>query len=717
MTNGNAERSGNDLPFFNRELSWIEFNARVLEQGLRIELPLLERLRFLTIVSSNFDEFFMVRYASLKRIAKTARGPACPSGITVRELITKIHARVAELVQSLYGCLMDDLFPRLSENGLCFLRPGMYTSSQARYLQSLFLKEIFPVLTPVKAAVGERFPLAGNTRLHAAFELIPIGDRPDRYERHTAVLQVPPNLDRLVMIPDDGGGRVCFTLLEDVILSNAGALFPGYAIQSSVLFRVTRDADLGVDEERDEDFLEAMEEIVAGREHSDPVRLEVSADGSPSLRERLVKLFGLEPAEVYTVSGPIDPRVFIGLVELAGYDRLRYPEWKPVVPPEFSPDEPIWDVIRTRDVALFHPYESFDPVLRFINDAARDPQVLAIKMTLYRTSGRSPVVRALAAAAESGKQVTALVELKARFDEERNISWANQLERAGVIVVYGIAKLKVHAKAILVVRRETTGIRRYVHLGTGNYNDRTAKVYTDIGLFSAKEDLTAEVSLFFNAITGYSSAPMLRKLAMSPISLKHRILTMIDREAERAGAGMPGVIMAKLNSLADPDVIGALYRASQAGVQVLLNVRGICMLVPGVPGVSENIHVTSIIDRFLEHSRIVYFHNGGDEEVFLSSADWMTRNLERRVELLFPVEQEDLRERISEALRVSFRDNTNASLLTRDGSYVRIRPQQDEEPIRAQEELYRDAVRRASRTERLRRGEEFAVRRKPPRTR
>lgn len=716
MVNGNAERSESDLPFFNRELSWIEFNARVLEQGLRRELPLLERLRFLTIVSSNFDEFFMVRYASLKRIAGTARGPVCPSGITVRELIVKIHARVGELMQSLYDCLMDDIFPRLSENGLCFLRPGMYTASQARHLQTLFLKEIFPVLTPVKAAEGERFPLAGNTRLHAAFALLPISEESDGPEYRTSVLQVPPSLDRLVMIPDDDG-RVCFTLLEDVILSNAGALFPGYAVQSAMLFRVTRDADLGVDEERDEDFLEAMEEIVAGREHSDPVRLEVSSDGSPSLRTHLVRLFGLEPDEVYTVPGPIDLRVFTGLVELAGYDRLRFPEWKPIAPPEFSPEEQIWDVIRTRDVALLHPYESFDPVLRFITDAAHDPQVLAIKMTLYRTSGKSPVVKALAAAAESGKQVTALVELKARFDEERNISWANQLERAGVIVVYGIAKLKVHAKAVLVVRREATGIRRYVHLGTGNYNDRTAKVYTDVGLFSAKEDLTAEVSLFFNAITGYSSAPMLRKLAMAPISLKHRILTLIEREAERAAAGTPGVIMAKLNSLADPEVIRALYRASQAGVQILLNVRGICMLVPGVPGVSENIHVTSIIDRFLEHSRIAYFHNGGDEEVFLSSADWMTRNLEKRVELLFPVEQEDLRERISEALRMNFRDNTNASLLTRDGTYVRIRPEKDEEPMRVQEELYREAVRRASRTERLHGGEEFVVRRKPPRTR
>ena len=589
------------FPFFNRELSWLEFNARVLDEGLQAEVPLLERLRFLGIVSSNFDEFFMVRYASVKRLSQKTGGVICPSGVTAKDLMEKIHKRVRSLMEIQYKCLLEDLFPRLREQGICYLKAGMYNAEQAGFVRNLFLKEIFPILTPVKVNDDSRFPLSGNMKLHIMFELSSDSEEDASPELLTAVLQIPPGLERIIFLPDEEGSK-SFTLLGDVIISNASLLFPGFTIQSATRFRVTRDADLGVDEERDEDFLEAMEEIVAGRERSTPVRLEVDGEGNDRIKRKLIDLLKIDPTEAYTIPGPLALQELMNLADLPGFDRLRNEDWKQVIVPEFSGETDFWESIRKKDLLLHHPYDSFDPVIRIVTEASRDPQVLAIKMTLYRTSGKSPLIRALAQAAENGKQVTVLVELKARFDEERNISWANQLEQSGVIVVYGIAKLKVHAKALLVVRREKSGIRRYVHLSTGNYNDRTARLYTDIGMFSAREDLAAEISMFFNAITGYSSIPTLRTIHMAPLNLKEKIISLIDRETSRAGSGEPAIIMAKMNALADERVIQALYRASIKGVQIFLNVRGICMLVPGVKGISENIHITSVIDRYLEHS-------------------------------------------------------------------------------------------------------------------
>jgi polyphosphate kinase len=458
----------------------------------------------------------------------------------------------------------------------------------------------------------------------------------------------------------------------------------------------------------------AMEEVLIDRQHSTPVRLEVSGS-SESLKEFLTKALKVVPQDVYELPGPLDLKNFMSLYFIPGYDSLRYGSWRSYPSPSIKESDTIWDALRREDIMLHHPYESFEPVVRLVSEAALDPAVLAIKMTLYRTSGDSPIIKALARAAENGKHVTVLVELKARFDEERNIGWAQRLEELGVIVIYGIAGLKVHAKALLVVRRETDGIRRYLHLGTGNYNDSTAKLYTDLGLMTSKDEITYEAAQFFNAITGYSVVPDLRKLFVAPLTMKDRILSLIEREASRSEPDNPGLIMAKINSLADPDVIEALYKASCVGVRILLNVRGICMLRPGVRGMSENITVVSIVDRFLEHSRILYFHNGGSEEIYLSSADWMPRNLERRVELMFPVEQNNLRTRVKEMLEIYFRDNQNAHVLQKDGRYRRKSPSKGAKRQRSQA-IFDQEARRRARAGMISNKQEFIVRRKPPRT-
>jgi polyphosphate kinase len=476
---------------------------------------------------------------------------------------------------------------------------------------------------------------------------------------------------------------------------------------------VTRDADLGVDEERDEDFLEAMEQVLESREHSRAVRLSVTTDGGGSLAEFLRGKLGLEQSQVYEVPGPLDLGALMELAQTPGFDHLRHDPWIPRRPAPLSGEEELWDVLKRQDVLLHLPYESFEPVARLVQDAARDPGVLAIKMTLYRTSGDSPIVQALEEAADNGKQVMALVELKARFDEERNIQWAQRLERAGVVVVYGIAELKVHAKALMIIRREESGIIRYVHLGTGNYNDKTAKLYTDLGLFTTNRDLAYEVGLFFNAITGYSAIPALNKICISPTAMKGRIIQLIEREAMRSTPDDPGLIMAKMNSLSHPDVIEALYRASQQGVRIRLNVRGICMLVPGVPGRSDNIRVVSIVDRFLEHARIFYFRNGGAEEIYLSSADWMPRNLDRRVELLFPLQNRTLLKRTRQILEAFFRDNVKARVLQPDGSYTRLKPENDE-AFRVQQ-YFAEQARIAADAEEPANRKEFDVRRRPSR--
>ena len=720
-----GQRPEHNSWYFNRELSWIEFNARVLDQMLDPDIPLLERLNFMTIVASNFDEFFMVRVAGLKRQVRGSNYTTCPTGMSPREQLREISRRVHELTRLKYKCLHEELLPSLADIGIVVHFPQTWSQEQRAYLSRRFREEYLPVLTPIRCTADEPLPYAGNMRLSAAFVLTPRSGAPlisededdeidvSSKSLHIAVVPIPPSLPRLIYLPASDG-RTHVALVEHAIVEYAEALFPGYTVSESLLFRVTRDADFGVDEERDEDYVEAMEQVLEGRKYSQPVRLSVSGD-STRLKEFLTETLDVHPEEVYEKPQPLELKELATLVELRGYEQYRWERWIPREHPSFPEDGEMFDSLRGGDAILYHPYESFSPVIRLVQEAADDPDVLAIKMILYRTSGRSPVIRALRRAAENGKQVVAVVELKARFDEEQNIEWAEQLERSGVIVVYGVARLKVHAKALLIVRRERGGVRRYIHLGTGNYNEKTALLYSDLGLLTTNPELAWEVGQFFNALTGYSVVPSFGRLAMAPTGLKSRLLQLIQREASRAQSEGAGRIVAKMNSLSDTDIVDALYEASNAGVEINLNVRGICMLVPGVPGQSENIRVVSIVGRYLEHARAFYFENGGNSELYLSSADWMPRNLERRVELLFPVDEPSLRDYVYRILLLHMADTEQAFELTSSGRYVR-RPAGADGPVNSQEILASQA-RAAAEKSTPTVESELPVRRKPPKPR
>ncbi|MFP4509909.1 MAG: polyphosphate kinase 1 [Spirochaetaceae bacterium] len=716
---GRSSRPEPNRQYFNRELSWIEFNARVLEMGLDETLPVLERLRYLCIVASNFDEFFMVRVAGLKRQVRKQTGVSGPDGMKVREQLREISRRVHSLVDTMYECLHGSVLPAMAKAGIVVRGPEDWDSEHSAYVAQLFREQFLPVLTPVRCRSDEPVPYAGNMRLSAAFLLKPekdtdfIGtDVDDEVDsERIALVQIPPALPRLIYIPDKSNATTV-SFIEHAIIEHAAALFPGFSVSEHVVFRVTRDADFSVDEERDEDFVQAMEQVLEHRQFSSPVRLSISGN-SERLRTLLTAALDVHEEEVYDIPEPLDLKAVMSLADISGYDDYRFEPWPVSESPSFDAEESPFESVRRGDILLSHPYESFSPVVRMVQDAADDDNVLAIKMTLYRTSGSSPIVKALARAAERGKQVTALVELKARFDEEQNIEWAERLESSGVIVVYGVARLKVHAKAMLIVRRETDGIRRYVHLGTGNYNEKTARLYGDLGLFTCSDEIAYEVGQFFNALTGYSAVPSFTRLHMAPFTLKKRILQLIHRETIRAESEGGGRIIAKMNSLADTDVIDALYEASRAGVRIDLNIRGICMLVPGVEGMSENIRVVSIVDRYLEHARIFYFVNGGNPEAYLSSADWMVRNLEKRVELLFPVEDPALKAKILHMLEIHMGDNSNAFELQSDGSYERCRPSEGETRINGQAELHYMAQSARSQRDTLSPGD-LPVRRKPP---
>ncbi|TVR67922.1 MAG: polyphosphate kinase 1 [Spirochaetaceae bacterium] len=709
-------------PCINRELSWLEFNARVLAEAENPDVPLLERLRFLAIVSSNFDEFFMVRVATVRRQLLAGQSSTCPTGISPRAQLAQIHRRCSELTRRMYGTLTGDVLPGMAREGLVRVPPGEWNDDQHEHGRTHFRQRVLPVLTPVRVVPGEPLTTVRNLALTAAFLLEPLGEagppwpwdeaQPGPAEEHPLIVlvQVPPTLDRIVYLPEGENQRVAFTFLEQLILKEGAQLFPGYTVRDSCLFRVTRDADLSVDEERDEDFLEAMEQVLETRERSHPVRLSIN-DRSDRLRTFLTGAFGLDKQEVYVCPDPLELNPLMQIAATEGFDHLRNKPWRALPSPGIDRDEPVWEAARRRDVMLHLPYESFDPVVRLVREAAADENTLAIKITLYRVSADSPIVRALESAAQKGKQVTVLVELKARFDEQTNIDLAQRLQRAGAIVIHGIARLKVHAKALLVIRQGTGGIERYAYLSTGNYNDRTATLYGDIGLFTAREEITTEMGLFFNAVTGYSVIPGLRKLVLAPGSLRPRLLELIRRERGRAEARGKGLIIAKMNSLADPELIEELYTASQQGVRILLNVRGICMLVPGVEGISTGIRVVSIVDRYLEHSRIFFFENGGAEETYLSSADWMPRNLDRRVELMFPVEDPAIRRRIREVLDTYFADTVKAHELGPDHQWKRIAPKKKATPLRAQAEIYRRVQERAAAEEPENR-EVFSVRRR-----
>lgn len=673
--------------FLNRELSWLEFNARVLEEALDTTNPLLERLKFAGIVAGNLDEFFMVRVAALK--AAVADGDIAPdlAGLSPAQQLLRISERAHAMVGELYAVLHDAVLPALAERGPRLEGPGALEPGSRSALGRHFRDEVMPALTPLAIDASRPFPMLAGLSLNLAVLLAP-GEGEDE---RLAVVQVPGRLPRLVRPPGTEG--MVYILLEDVIRAELPALFPGQEIRDAAVFRIARDSELDLDDEGGRDFLAVIEEELKNRRRSGVVRLEIEESVSEALLQLLVTRLGVAGEDVYRVRGPVDVRPLLQFLDLPALEDLRDSPLKPQ-PTVTEVGEGLFALLEERDVVLHHPYDSFDPVEGLVSSAADDVDVLAIKQTLYRTSGDSPIVRALERAAENGKQVTVLVELLARFDEQSNIRWARRLEEAGCHVIYGIRGFKTHAKICLVVRRGRRGIQRFVHLGTGNYNDRTARLYTDFGLMTSDREIGEDASAFFNALTGYSDPPRMKKLAMAPTMLRERILKLIGRERQRAEAGQPAEIRAKMNSLVDEDIIRALYDAARAGVRIRLNVRGICCLRPGVKGTSERIDVVSIVDRFLEHSRIFHFANGGDEEVYLSSADWMPRNLDRRIELLFPVESPDGRRKVLLALDAAFRDNVKARVLLPDGSYKRRRPRGGEAAYRSQIELH-DEARRA----------------------
>ena len=673
--------------FINRELSWVAFNERVLEEGLDPAVPALERLKFLAITSSNLDEFFMIRVAGIKQQMVGHVEESGPDAMSPGEQLSAISSRCHEMVARQYRALLGDVLPNLERAGVRLLIGGQLSAEADHYLADYFAREVFPVLTPIALDPGHPFPHLRNKSLNLAARFAP--SSPGARLRY-GVVPVPSVLPRLVEVPD--GGRRTYVLLEDVIARYVAQLFPGMPIEGCWAFRVTRNWDLSIDEEEAEDLLVTIEREVRRRDRGSAVRLEIASAAEQHLSDYLVRALKLAPQDIYRIDGPLNIPDLLPLLGRFEQKELHDEPFTPVIPPAIGDGErDLFRLIREKDVLLHHPYESFDPVVSFIEAAADDPAVLAIKMTLYRTGKDSPIIRALQRAAENGKQVAALVELKARMDEEANILWARALEQAGVHVVYGLIGYKTHCKVTLVVRREGAGLRRYVHLGTGNYNPGTARIYSDLSLFTAKEDFGADATSIFNLLTGYSKPVQWRKFKVAPLTMKSSIVQMIEREAEIARQAGKGRIVAKMNSLVDREVIEALYAASRAGVQIDLIIRGICCLRPGIAGVSERIRVISIVDRYLEHTRIWYFEAGGKREVWASSADWMPRNFIRRVEVAFPIEEPALRDRVfDEVLNTQLFDNQKARALLPDGRYERIAPGTHgtpATPLRSQERL------------------------------
>jgi polyphosphate kinase len=682
------------VPLLSREISWLEFNARVLEEAQDSKNPLLERLRFFCIYHSNLDEFFMVRVASLLRRIGEGDNKAEPSGLTPQRQLELIYAKVRALQEVCGKLYNEQLIPALTKEKIHLLPLQELKPDQQEFLDEYFAREIYPILTPVAIDQVRPFPRLIGLALNLGVLLVTEGSPAE--ESRLAVVQVPGRLPGLCTLP--GGDAVEVCRLSDVIQARLSALFPGYRIAEVSGFRLTRDSEVELDDEGQDDYMVMLESELKKRRRAQPIRLEFDASISDELLRRIQQGLGVEDPAMFPMHYPLDPRPLLLLADMPAFDKLRYKPQPPLVPAVFDQKRDIFDIIRDEDILLHHPYDSFNPVIEFIQAAAEDPDVLAIKQTLYRTSGKgSPILEALVRAAENGKQVTVLIELTARFDEERNIHWARDLEEAGAHVLYGIAGLKVHAKIALVVRRDPGGIRRYVHLGTGNYNERTARGYTDLGLLTAAEDFGSDASSFFNTITGYSEPPMFHRLVMAPAGIREKILSLIRREADWAKSGQSSGILAKMNSLVDPKIIQELYAASSAGVPIQLNVRGICCLRPGVPGLSDKIRVVSIVDRYLEHSRAFVFRNGGNAEVYVSSADWMPRNLDRRIELMFPLIQDSLRNRVIACLEAQFADNQKARLLRPDGSYERITPGGRAESLRAQEYLYRQRLKEGER--------------------
>jgi polyphosphate kinase len=681
--------------YLNRELSWLEFNRRVLEEAQDPSVPLLERVKFLAIFSSNLDELFMVRVGNLQR--KATAGIAYGSGadrMPVQEQLERISQVVRQFVDQEYRCLLDEVLPALQREGIVLRTAEELGSAERRYVADQFRRTVFPVVTPLAIDPGHPFPHLLNKSLNLAVVL----HRPGQNEPLFAVVQVPAVLPRFMQLQPEKGHA--FIPLEAVMRLHLSELFPGMEVDSATAFRVTRNSDIEIeDDEEIEDLLKVIEEEVKKRRRGAAVRLEIEAGAPAEVEQFLMERLDLDPIDIFRLPGFLDLSGLFVIHNVAGYPALRDPQFVPQPVADFPQPRSPWAAIRARDILVHHPYESFGPVVDFINAAADDDRVLALKQTLYRTSSDSPIVRALQRAADRGKQVTAVIELKARLDEERNILWARELEKAGVHVVFGFVGLKTHCKVSLVVRREEDEvIRRYVHLSTGNYNPQTARIYTDLGFFTCNPDFCEDASALFNYLTGYGELPQWRKLVVAPSRLQAFMLEKIEQEIGHQRAGRGGRILAKINALLEPALVQALYRASQAGVRIDLVCRGICALRPGLPGISENVRVISIVDRFLEHSRIFYFGNGGEPHVYIGSADWMDRNLSRRVEVVWPIEQPDLKHRlIHEILATSLADNVKARELLPDGSYRRLQPAAGQPRVRSQERFLEIAAQNTAR--------------------
>lgn len=664
--------------FYNRELSWLKFNLRVLKEAMVKETPLLERLKFIAISASNLDEFFMVRVASLWSNFDSGVEKRDASGMSVHEQLVAISQAAHEQVRTQTKSLIA-LMAEMDAVKLHFRRVKDLSELGKDWLEEYYREVVFPVLTPMAVDASRPFPFLANKTLNLAVELIKADG-----EHSMGLIQVPSVLDRIVEVEPEG--KRTFVFLEDIIANHCHDLFKGCHILDMVSFRVTRDSDLDLEEDDSVDLMKEVEESLRKRKRGAAVRLEIFKTNNNRIKKFLEENLDVTEMEVYEINGPLDPTCFFKFIGMKGMWPWLYEPFVPQRPLELPDDSDLFAAIRENDILLHHPYESFDPVVKLVSDAADDPQVLAIKQTLYRVSGNSPIVAALARAAENGKQVTVLVELKARFDEENNILWARRLEKAGCHVIYGLVGLKTHAKIILIVRKEDNGIKRYLHLGTGNYNDSTAKLYTDLGLMTANDEFGSDASAFFNLLSGYSEPPVWNKLVMAPLGLREKIYALIDNEIAMVRAGREGHIIAKMNSLIDQPVIQKLYEASAAGVHIDLIVRGICGLRTGIEGISDNITVRSIVGRQLEHSRIFWFANGGEEQLYLSSADWMPRNLNDRVELFFPVETEEHIRRIKALLDLYLRDNVGAHMMQSNGTYRRVRNKL--EPVSAQSTLY-----------------------------
>ncbi len=657
--------------YTNRELSWLKFNDRVLGEARDKTLPLFERLKFLSITASNLDEFFMIRVASLKDMVHAGYTKPDIAGLKASEQLDLILAQAHELVSQQYSTYSRSLLPALKQNGLrVFASHEDLSKDQKEFVDQYFEENIYPVLTPMAMDSSRPFPLIRNKSLNIGALITKKGDAEGKTD--FATVQVPSVLPRIIHLPEGKNGEKRIILLEEVIERNIGKLFLNYDVICAHPYRIIRNADLTIEEDEAADLLTEIEKQLKKRKWGEVIRLSIQDGMNPKLLKILKKEFGIKEPDIFSVNGPLDLSFLMKMYGMEGFDHLKNKGYKPQPVPSLMGGEDLFAQIRKGDIFLHHPYMTFDPVVNFVKQAAKDPDVLAIKQTLYRVSGNSPIIAALAQAAENGKQVSVLVELKARFDEENNIIWAKMLEKAGCHVIYGLVGLKTHSKITLVVRREEDGIRRYVHLGTGNYNDSTAKLYTDCGLLTCSEPIGEDATAAFNMLSGYSEPKRWNKLSVAPLWLRNKFLSLIEREANNASQGKPGHIIAKMNSLCDRDVIAALYDASSKGVKIELIIRGICCLKAGIPGVSENISVRSIVGNFLEHARIFYFLNNGQEELYMGSADWMPRNLDKRVEILFPVEDEEAKKEARHILDIQLADNVKAQILQPDDTYVKI---------------------------------------------